>query len=480
MVIIPALGVFAWFRYDAWAWERRLHELQVSGQLPTWGSMIPAAVPDADNFAMIPQLAPLRAFVSLPRREHEKQEKSGEELPLFTPITKFGQIAAANFQANYAKGTPLDFASLHSALAIAGLVKPNLEPSAAILDAVEPHRSFLGEIAQGARRSSSRLPINYDNGSEIGVISYSAFRNLALTFAVRAAALRRAGRPDEAAADVVTLLRIGRALKVEVIPDGVMLGMTFDDWAINSIWDGLVQHHWTAPNLDEFRTVIGEAETVSSLRRMFTMDALVHIRTTESYLRRENPTWGAWEDMDLAALEKREPFWGPRFAYPYLWRQSLPLLADGIVGLRDCLRIKNGMFDVKAYARWRTKFEQRRGKVPHSFVGYSFFDPEIIRSPLVRSLSVTTALRFARLACRLEKEYLLMGRYPQKLSDQDPEAIDVMSGDSLWYTVAKDGQAYRLASVGWDELESSWDKNKNPPAWIHQWSWTFPNFQGVE
>ena len=330
---------------------------------------------------------------------------------------------------------------------------------------------LLDEIASGARRSSSRLPINYDNGLAHGSIAYSHFRRLGATLAARCLSRSQLGLVDEAASDIITLLRIGRALKKDPTLYCVLTGVALDEWAANLIWDGVITHHWNSPNLLSFREALGGAENLTALRCAYTMEGLNWIRVTESYLRGDKPTWGVTPGLDPAPVLESEPFW-IRWTSLYLWRKSLHILADGTSALQVCLQIRGGFFEIDRFDRWRIEID--RFRVPNSFVGLGFFESKQVGRPLLHALHASAALRFARLACRLEAEFLSTGRYPCKLAPGDADAIDIMGGTNLEYFVADNQQAYRLSSKGWKAMEALFEDDKTAPNWIRDWSWTFP------
>ena len=55
------------------AWERYKHELEAQGEKLDWKDYIPPPVPDAQNFAMTPFLAPLFDFYPEPRQEGQSR-----------------------------------------------------------------------------------------------------------------------------------------------------------------------------------------------------------------------------------------------------------------------------------------------------------------------------------------------------------------------------------------------------------------------
>ena len=463
---LGAVLVFEWHEQDLWQSSKR--QAIESGRLPAWESMIPPPVDDAENFAMLPQLEPLRTYLSLPRARRDDHWKTPA---LFGGIHSFGEAASETLRINQANGQRLDLNDLYKALVARGCVNAGPDPASAILRALEPHQAMLQEITTAAACRASRLPFQYENGLDQGTISYGSFKDLGYTLAARSCARRSAGLFYESASDIISLLRVARALQRDPILACVLTGQVYQRLAANLIWDGMVDHQWTAQCLRDLRIELDQAEPLFSFNRAYTMEALAWIRITESYLRGDKPTWGALSEADPATVMASQNMW-IRWSTHYLLRRALPVLCDRTADFHSIVRLKDSVFDVMRYDAWREEIDHSR--VPSSFVGWGHYDANQVDRLVFRTLHDTVLLCFALLACQLDEEYLKTGRYPGQLDARGRNSIDTMGGGQLDYVVAVDGSAYQISSRGWKRVEDSYADDTAAPEWIHDWRWTIP------
>ena len=281
--------------------------------------------------------------------------------------------------------------------------------------------------------------------------------------------------PRSAAQDVVTILRLGRALKQETLSIPAMIAQATDRIAVSSIWEGIVRHDWKQGCLDQFRAEITEAENIEAFRRSYVFESLLWLRVMDSVLKSENPTWGwpKYSEVNHPARLRNEISIWFRHSADALTRVALLKLADRTVEFAIIPTLRSGAFDRRRYDAWQATVGADFKRTPS--VALAHYHGRAIELPLVRSLAVASALRFARLACTLEIAYLKQSQYPAVLPSGDPDTIDIISGGIVDYETKPDGQANQLKSVGWTPTEDDYSKN-DEIEWLNDWTWKFPQF----
>jgi hypothetical protein len=285
------------------------------------------------------------------------------------------------------------------------------------------------------------------------------------------------GCPDEAANDIATILRLGRALKQETLSIPVMTAQATDRIAVSCIWEGIVRHEWTQSSLDQFRSEITESENVTAFRRAYIFESLIWLRVMDSVLKSESPTWGwpPYSKNDHPARPRTESAFWYRPATDAIIRLALLRLADRTAEFAGVATLKAGAFDRARFDEWQATVSANLKRTPSMALAH--YDGRAIEVPLMRTLMVASALRFARLACTLEADHLKQFRYPVVLPSDNPDAIDIISGRQVSYETTPDGQSFQLKSVGWTPSDKNAFK-EDALDWLHDWAWASPQMVG--
>lgn len=185
---------------------------------------------------------------------------------------------------------------LRAALAESGCASANGEAAIAVLAAVEAHSRVFNAIEAGVKRNSSRWPVRYDLGFSMAPPPWPSLRQLTYLFAIRSLARRSAGMPQEAADDVVTLLRLARALQRDPLLVSTMIGVAIERAALSEIWDGMASHAWSGSCLARFRGELLDVDEFASWHRSVLFEGIAMTRLLESAIREEKPVWGLRDD----------------------------------------------------------------------------------------------------------------------------------------------------------------------------------------
>ncbi len=167
------------------AWEQFKSTKEAEGISFDRRSILPAAVPDEENFAAIPLLRPLYSQMSQPSKT--------------TGISSLPEMQWLN-----------ELSRLSSAW------KTNT-PTEEIMTALQPFESELSQIADGVRLPRCRFPVRYEDGISALFPHLTPLRGLARSYTARSRAHFAAGKVDLATHDLVTAIRLARALDDEPI-----------------------------------------------------------------------------------------------------------------------------------------------------------------------------------------------------------------------------------------------------------------------
>ena len=203
--------------------------------------LVPAPMPDADNVAAAPVFQ--EVFVSakdsrlgkldLPWKKITGKPESGE-----SPIHFTARLLNPDF-----KGDDQ---------AAGELVLKSLAPSAPLLE----------EVAQAVRRPGVCWPLDYSKGFEME-IPYTKTVETSRLFLERARAELATARPDNAFADVQTILALARAAGSAPFLITVLVESSILDRASQVICDGLERHAWTDAQLADLSSELSHTDLLA-------------------------------------------------------------------------------------------------------------------------------------------------------------------------------------------------------------------------
>src|SRR6266852_802727 len=154
------------------AWESCRRSLEAKGVQIDWHQFVPSSVPDEQNFAMTPFLAPLFDFNPKPLQPgqtawrdaagHDRAMKFTVEL---APADKPGKVSPMEFDGRFIDlETALDSLQpkINSSSTSEKRYASRAEAATALLVALEPYQPVLEELRAASHRPHSRFNIEYD------------------------------------------------------------------------------------------------------------------------------------------------------------------------------------------------------------------------------------------------------------------------------------------------------------------------------
>jgi len=486
-------------------WEEYTRQKEARGERLNASAFVPPPVPESENFAMTPLLAPLFQFT--PGTQQWIATNALERAQRFAPgydaaarVVKLPKMARSNSWVM----ARTDMAVWHAALRLReraphsnpfpggpgeadaivdqqisrtpgqlrdAAAKAIQEAAAGVLDALSECDPVIEEIRAASRRHYSRFEIRYEEDCPAGILlpHLAVLKHFCQVLQLRASAELALGRSEDAVSDINLMLYLTDACRDEPIMVSQMVRMAQLQLAIQPIAEGLGQ--WSEPQLRAFQERLQRFDFCADIKRAFEAERVLFGGGVIDYLRRSPDKYemlpGIEESANLPRL-----LWA---AAPSGWFDFEKLnysrlfddyLMPGIdlVGRRISPRASRQADEgMTALLRkpWPTLFLRHRFFCRFLLPGFS--------GTLRKTAFAQTAADTAAIACALERYRRGHGQFPESLEalasqsetlaegsriakfiDKLPH--DIITGEPLKYRCTKDGQ-YVLYSVGWNETD---------------------------
>lgn len=491
LVILGLMSVLlAAIPFENWrsrrVWEAYKQEWEAKGERFDRAAFLPPEVPDEDNFAATPLLAPLLAwrFDTTNRcvaYDHPEAAREAQRLFLWLEDVVERHIRFPGAQFAHLGVREERFRRFPEAAPTEVRMMLDASPAnaaARLSDVFELHADAMAELRQAARRSYmlvwkgtnpallSGLPSAWDKASDAG----GAFR-------ARALARLRTGDLDGALADVWTVADISEKFRSEPSLWSGLIRLSLVRLAIEPVWEGLARHQWQERHLREIESwlddidLIGEGSVFLRAERADWLDLMQTLIRSPgvyaSYQSGSEDGAGAWRGFPDALFRHNQ------IALARLYQEQLLPLFD----------VTHGALDVSALNTWIEQ-EDDRGRSPLGMpLVFTWMGAAGGKSVL--SFAETQAwVAMGRVACALERHRLTAGGYPEDLAGLVPEFMtgippDPAGGGELHYRRIEGGR-FTLYSVGRNgrddggNLVRTQDGGVNTRADDCDWVWTYP------
>lgn len=474
------LVVVLWYAEENWrgrrAWEKFKLEMEAQGIPLDRSRIIPPRVPDSENFAMTPLLAPLATF-----RPRSQQGAPNVLLGMQSFAQRYDQAAGLLYSRDEIRSNSwvrgrTDLALWESAFAAgpksrpsADLVPTNHDPStaaAAVLEGLSEAGPALAELQQASRRRFARFNIQYDtdNPSSILLPHLAAERHLSQILQLRASAFLARNQTDDAFQDVELMLYLVNVSREEPFLISHLVRLGVFQAALQSIAEGTSQ--WSDPQLRALQDRVAAFDFLADRRRMLLGEWVFCGSGFIEYVRKSHRRFEVMSELGA----------------PNDGLSANLRMADMLMSIAP-----NGWFDFEKInygRRFQTNLSEKAevGRHPAEAAGspaegetsavgtavspfglvlrHEFFAQLLL--PSLEGLSRKTAFHqtaadTATIACALERYRRAKGQLPDTLEKLVPEWIariphDRISGQPLIYQVASPDR-YLLYSIGWNEKD---------------------------
>jgi hypothetical protein len=446
------------------AWERYRKDAEARGAKLKFADHIPPPVPDDQNAANVPLVHSWFA---------EKTRGRGDRLLWPDLFERAEKIIASD--KNKSKRRMTDLVAWQQAFAIAETnsraksseIKRAVHTSAEqtqaardVLAALKIYDPALDEFRAAMKRPQMRYPVQYDADQPFSILlpHLASIKGICSTISLRASAHLAAGNNDAAFDDVRMGLRFVDSLEQDrfLISELVRIACVYI--AIQPVWEGMVQHRWTEPQLKTLQEQFEKYDWMPALAQSLSTERSAGIAAID-WIKKQN---SGKRLNAIGGTEGEENLKGSGFAaaslMPRGWwdmekvsyvriietqmtsveRASKPGAAANIDQLDESKIMRHGLEAVWHHEMMANLLLPAINKAHRKFC------------------SAQVATSEAAVACALERARLANGSYPQSLDALTTKflaraPIDFVSGAPFRYRVEGDG--YVLYSVGWNQQD---------------------------
>ena len=464
------------------AWKSYKLQLAARGEITDRSQLVPPTVPDDQNLASTPFLAPLFDFVPGTQRTREPDaiERLRRVSPAYDAAASAvkpqkaarsnswvtGRIDLGAWEAAFRKGSNAAPLLRASKISHPGS-RPSAEAEAAafVLSALADSDTVITELRAASARPYARFNVRYENDDPAGVLlpHYAALNRVCQILQLRASAELTLGRTDQAFDDINLILRLMNATRDEPILIGHLVRIAQLQLALQPLAEGLAKHEWSDSQLRGFEEQLLELDFCAAGRRALESERVIFGSALIDYLRHARNKIDAFSNIGGDRGEGKELQGVLLAAIPGGWfdfekvnynrmfeEYFLPAIdAPARRVSPDTCRKSDAQMGVALNGSWPVLLLRHR-----AFSG--FLLPALSRA-VERTAFAQSAADIGALACALERYRLAHGNYPDSLESLVPKFIsrqphDVINGQPLEYVRAPDGQ-YLLYSVGWNETD---------------------------
>lgn len=498
-VVLVFYGEEDWRGYHAW--QRYKEKTTARGGRIEPESFIPAPVPDDENFAMSPVLAPLfdfepgtqhwrdtnapHAFQPLTSRFESaanlvKQPSGPRANTWVRPATDLDAWAWAFAQAPHAR------AKEPAAIAASHISSP--ESATTVLNALADFSPALDQLRADSQRPYSRFNLQYqeENPAAILLPHLARLKYLCQILGLRASAELALDRSADAHADLLLMLKILDATRSEPILISQLVRISEFQMFLQPFAEGMGK--WSEPQLQTLQQRLQTTDFLGDMSHALAAERVLFGGGVIEYVRRspkklnlaemfdgeDNQGQGLWSMGPFLVAAPQGWFYMEELNYSRLFEEYLlPIieLTNRVVKPSEAHR------SVEALA---TKIS---GPPASRILRHNFFSSMLL--PAVSKFSQKaafgqTSCDVAVIACALERYRIAHSKFPESLSELVPGLLpavphDVINGQPLSYKPDRDGE-YRLYSVGWNETDDHGTIKQTKSGGVEQaegdWVWS--------
>jgi hypothetical protein len=466
--LVVLLGIF--YAEENWrgehAWEVCRQELVAKGVDLEWAKFIPAPVPDEQNFATTPFLAPLFDFNPRPlgpgetfwrdTAGHDRAVNFGASL---LPRDKLGSVPPINLSSQLTDLGVAVSQLRNQTNAPAGTVEPFASRTAAakaLLEALEPLRPVLEELQTASRRPYCRFKIQYDAEDPASILlpHYLVLTRVGKVLQVRASAELALQQTTNAFEDLRLIFFLADSIQSEPFLITLRAGAYLLTTAEQTLWEGLAERQWSEAQLRELETQLNQINFFASLSRGLQSERAGFGNRMFDYLRSHKNALRGWVADDPSAGSLTYLLAGPEGWF----------YQEQVVLQRTFERRLGPLLSQGGFPHPRA-VEETRKALDSDFAGSGLRRHNAMSKLLLDKLldifekaaRAETQAQLAATACALELYRQNKGTFPETLESIVPQfaasvPLDVCDGKSLKYRRVASSQ-FLLYGVGWNEAD---------------------------
>ena len=452
------------------AWTKYSDALIAQGEQLDFSAFVPKPVPDAENFAAIPEIQSWfvrytndnpAALTNILRggffdKANSRVSSDPSKLPPRLTDLVAWQMAFESVATNQT-ATSDRFSSdkLDS--------ESRAKAAPAVLAALKPLEPNFEELRAASTRPQSLYPVVYRRNDPWGILlpHLAYIKGTSLRLDPRACAELAVGQNDRALEDVRLTLRLGDSLNTEPFLISYLVRIAVLQIASHSVWEGLAEHHWTDAQLKDLEEMFQRYNVIGDMKYpldgersagLLTADLLSHGQFTLTELSGGNSSGGAAAASALGRILPGGWYDMEKLSYCRLYNLQLQGAFDPH---------NKRVFPKQVAANSKALDKAFAGRNPINTI---FVEHQILSTILLPALS-NLPKRGAQgqvevdetvLACALERYRLAHGEFPDSLEALSATYLATPLHDPITgapYKYRRDKDSFVLYSVGWNEID---------------------------
>lgn len=456
------------------AWAAYVVEQKAKGVNLDFASLVPPPVPDAQNFAATPFLAPLFDFepgtqVWRDRVGSTNRMAFAQTLPDLTSVQRqdwrFGAradwpalLAAFDEQARRAAAKTPDPSSN---TVRTSPVTNRLEAAAAVLEALSVYDPVLAELRMASQRPQARFNIRYEQEDPSGILlpHFAVIRSLVRILSLRAGAELALGRSGPALNELELAFHVADSLREEPLLISQLVRCAAVGIIMQPVWEGLADHKWSEAELRSLEKRWGKFDLLAASQQAMRGEQACGNRII-GYAR-QHPAWiENLEHGDGDSSLAESSGWLTLIPQGWFYQEQVNYNRAFEEFVRPGVDVEARRVDPGVIAQNERELKASlKGGGISRLLGHrlltSVLTPAIPQAQR-RFAHTQTMVDAAVLACALERYRLATDAFPDSLAALTPTYLakpphDLITGEPLRYRTEDGG--FILYSVGWNTTD---------------------------
>jgi hypothetical protein len=501
-------------------WEKYQRAEEAKGEQFGWQSVVPAPVPDDENFAFSPVWIAEEKYNFLNRPERAEAwygnriyDDDVSKMLALLPVSVSG-LVGTNWEANPPKNLPpvpdtpnlwpmavkFDLKPWQSYYRALQQSNPTAQipitpqpqtPAQDVLLALSKFDPVIEQLRADSALPESRFPITYDGVNKFAILlpHLAALKRQSEVLQLRSLAELETGQTDQAFADIKLLFRLVSAIHTEPFFISHLVGLAILNITFQPMWQGLAEHKWSAAQLVELDRELAPLDFLADYESCIRGERVLHTEEIE-YLQYQrsvvklnglSQTGRGQDNLNESILDLVYYFLAPNGWFEHSKLGLSRFYIENYVSVaRVDLQTVSVNEEKKAIASETT--EPKQGNFLEQIL-----TPELGNS-VKKFARGQVYVNLARVAIALERCRLAHGEYPESLAVLAPQFLseishDIINGQPLKYRREAGGQ-FVLYSVGWNETDDGGvvvlkkDSPPDSPRAADQdqgdWVWRYP------
>jgi len=463
------------------AWRQYRQQLEARGTPVDLKSLIPKPVPDAQNFAMTPALAPLYEFV--PGTQHWQDTNSlaqiQNEPPRYQEANR-AQKSDEGSDGDWARGLSIDLQSWQLAYDASAAAIPGNTPDAraaaakTVLDGLQEFTPVLDELRAASQRPYSRFNIRYEEENTAAILlpHLSVLKRFVQVLKLRASAELAMDQAGQALEDIELAFKLIDETKDEPILISSLVRMSELRLILQPVWEGMAAKKWSGEQLKTLQQSLSTFDVLAEARKGFEDDragignaAIEFVRKSPSkrvdmlgLLDSVGDQTGGLPFVSVCLqLIPSGWFYAEQVEYNRIYDRCIMPLID----------INSRQVSPEVSSKAQQELESLFGEGPFKLIGHHRMFARLLIPAMAglvpKAARTQTAVDLGMTSCALEQYRLANGRYPENLGQLIPSFLpkipkDVIDGQPLKYR--PESGRFVLYSIGWNAKD---DGGEYPP-----------------